>query len=561
MSLYSKSELLEALSEINVIPADQLAAAVSESKKKGVLLEDRLVDRDLISDSNLGKVVADLVGYPFIDLSDVSIPKETLNLVPEIYARTQSVVAFKQDREGLHLATPDPSNTEGPKFVGKKTGFPIKVYYTTKRSFEEAVGLYAKDVGEVFSEIIASHVSVAQGTKKPEPSIVRIVDTIITYAYRNKSSDIHIEPSEAKSIVRFRVDGILHDIVSLPADLHPQIVTRIKVMARLRTDEHHSAQDGRVTFKLKEEDLDIRVSVVPVTKGEKIVMRLLSERSRSFSLSDLGLSGTDLKKVGGEYQRPHGMVLATGPTGCGKTTTLYAMLKILNRRAVNIMTIEDPVEYEVAGVNQIQVDPRTNLTFAEGLKSIVRQNPDIILVGEIRDDETAGIAINAAMTGHLVLSTLHTNDAATAFPRLLDFKIEPYLVASTVNVVIAQRLVRRICVQCRYSFEVNTAHDNVFGQLPTELVKKYFGAGNIKRIYKAKGCPVCHQTGYVGREGIFEVLVVDERVREAISAKKAASEIQKIAVVSGMKTMLENGIEKVRKGITTLEEVLRVIKE
>lgn len=564
MSLYSKTELYDALKEINIIPLDRLDEVFKESKKRGITPEELLISKDLVSDINLGKVISEMISIPFIDLSGVSIEDRILNLIPEVYAQTQKVVAFKVDREGLHLASVDPSNVEATNFVAKKTGLPVKTYYTTSRILEEALGHYAKSVEEAFEEIINSSIREVQGTKKAaEPSIVKIVDTIISYAYKNKASDIHIEPGDDRCMVRFRVDGILHDITNLPGPVTPQVVTRIKVMSKLRTDEHQSAQDGRITFKLKEEDLDIRVSIVPVTKGEKIVMRLLSERSRAFSLRDLGFSDSDLTKITQSYKKPHGMILATGPTGSGKTTTLYAILKLLNKRDVNIMTIEEPVEYEVEGVNQIQVNPKTNLTFAEGLRSIVRQNPDIILVGEIRDEETASIAVNAAMTGHMVLSSLHTNDAATAFPRLLDFGVEPYLVASTVNVIVAQRLVRRICVQCRFSKEVDLTkpgEGSLYSEVPPILLKKYLGEGTI-RVYQGKGCAVCHDTGYVGREGIYEVLIANDLIKAQITAKKAANEIERAAVTAGMTTMYENGLEKVKRGITTIEEVLRVIKE
>lgn len=310
--------------------------------------------------------------------------------------------------------------------------------------------------------------------------------------------------------------------------------------------------------------LDIRVSIVPITEGEKVVMRLLSERSRQFSLEDLGLEADDLSKVGKAIEKPHGMILAVGPTGCGKTTTLYALLKILNKREINIMTIEDPVEYDIEGVNQIQVNPKTELTFAKGLRSIVRQDPDIILVGEVRDNETAGIAINSAMTGHLVLSTLHTNDAATSFVRLMDMGIEPFLIASTINVIAAQRLVRKICSKCRVSVEVPTSQpqsSSHLGGLSPELIKKHFGEKDTVRIYHGKGCPVCHQTGYSGRVGVFEVLEVDDEIQRAITSRADSNIIQNIAIKSGMTTMLEDGLRKVQRGITTIEEVMRVTKE
>lgn len=319
------------------------------------------------------------------------------------------------------------------------------------------------------------------------------------------------------------------------------------------------------------EKLDIRVSIVPITDGEKVVMRLLSERSRQFGLESLGLLGEDLKKVQEAVEKPYGMILAVGPTGCGKTTTLYSILKILNQRDVNISTIEDPVEYDIEGVNQIQVNPKTNLTFAKGLRSIVRQDPDIILVGEIRDEETADIAINSAMTGHLVLSTLHTNDAATTLPRLLDMKIEPFLVASTINIIIAQRLVRKICTKCMVSKEVKpdglvgtkaNALDGVEGLalIPRELIKKHFGDKETIRVYHGKGCKVCQGTGYSGRVGIFEVLMMDDDIRQAVVARKDSDTIQALAIQKGMTTMLDDGLQKVARGITTIEEVLRVVK-
>jgi len=551
MRLFSEQELFDTLKELDVIPQDKLKESFEEASLKKISLEELLIQKDLISDINIGKIIADLINFPFVNLSETVIDDGVLNTVPEVYAKKQMVVAFKKDKDGLHIALNNPSDKQVPDFIAKKTGTPVKTYYASKRSIKDALNLYAKDIAKVFDEIIAENVKEVKGTKVAEPSIIKIVDTITKYAYQNRSSDIHIEPTDEGSTVRFRIDGMLHDIINLPSVIHPQIVTRLKVMARLRTDEHQSAQDGKISIELPEEKLDIRVSVVPVTNGEKVVMRLLSERSRQFSLQDLGFSESDLKKVVAAYNKPHGMILSTGPTGSGKTTTLYSVLKLLNKRNVNIMTIEDPVEYDMEGVN-------TNLTFSAGLKSIVRQDPDIILVGEIRDEETADISINAAMTGHLVLSTLHTNDAATAFPRLLDFGVEPFLIATTVNVVIAQRLVRKICVKCRISEEVSGILVN---EISETLLQKYFPNEKNLRVYKGKGCDLCHETGYVGRVGIFEVLLVDDEVKAAIVAKKDSSEIKKIVVKNKMTTMLEDGIEKVKQGVTTIDEIIRVTKE
>lgn len=585
MPLYSDEALYNSLKELEVIPLEKLEEAYNISKNTGMPLREVLLEKDLLSDENLGRIEADLLGLPFVRLAETVIPDKVLRIIPEVVARKQQVIAFKEDRQGLHIALADPTNIQIEDFIKKKTGLPLKIYLATERDVRRALRLYAKDVKQAFTDIIEENIKKAKGAIKAEPPIIKLVDTIINYAYQNRASDIHIEPLEKYSLVRFRIDGVLHDIVHLPSEIHPRIVTRIKVLANLRTDEHLAAQDGKLQFSTETENLDIRVSIVPITEGEKIVMRLLSERSRQFSLTDLGLSPTDIKKVRAAYERAYGMILATGPTGAGKTTTLYSIVKILNKREVNIMTIEDPVEYDIEGVNQIQVNPKTGLTFASGLRSIVRQDPDIILVGEIRDEETADIAINFAMTGHMVLSTLHTNDAATAIPRLLDMGIEPFLLASTLDVVIAQRLVRRICNKCRVSVEIDPKemssrnkvrkrrdiseeekkikqwYSSLLAKLQPDLIANYFDTKENIRVYYGKGCSICHQTGYQDRIGIFEVLVVDQEIREAIAEQKDASVIKRIAVKNGMKEMFKDGLDKVRQGLTTIEEVIRVTKD
>jgi len=561
MALYDNQSLYNALKELAVIDKVQLDNAFDESKRQNILLENILLEKDLISDDNLGKTISDLVSIPLVRLGEISITQEVLQLIPETVARKQKVIAFNKNKNGLYIATSDPGNIQIKDFIEKKFGVPVLVYLATERDINNALFLYKKDLATTFDEIIKEHVREANvlHSSQLDPPIIKIVNAILTYAYQNRASDVHIEPLKEKTVVRFRIDGILHDILFLPLDLHPPIVTRVKVLSNLRTDEHSVAQDGKLQFLLDEEDVDVRVSIVPITTGEKIVMRLLSERSRQFSLVDLGLTLTDLKKVKKGYGKPYGMILATGPTGSGKTTTVYAILKLLNERNVNIMTIEDPVEYNIEGVNQIQVNPKTNLTFASGLKSIVRQDPDIILVGEIRDNETADIAINSAMTGHIVLSTVHTNDAATTIPRLLDMNVEPFLMASTINIIIAQRLVRKIHTRCRVSTDVEIKQ--IAKYIDEPLLKKFFGNNKTVRLYKGKGCQLDHGIGYEGRVGIFEVLEVDEEIRKTILQRADADTIKKVAMKSGMTTMIENGLEKVKQGITTIEEVLRVTKE
>ena len=556
MRLYDDKELYAALKELDVIDQKTLDDSVNIARIRKEPLADIILDKELLSDDNLGQVIADLAGFPFISLDETPIDDETLLIIPQTMARAQRIIAFKKTDQFIHIASDNPANYKPIRQVEKKTGLDAKIYFATKKDIAQALALYNKDIERAFKAVIEES---SKKTGPSDPPIIKIVDTIFEHAYQNNTSDIHIEPLEKESLIRFRIDGILHDIVRFPISIHPRVVTRIKVMARLRTDEHQAAQDGKIRFKVQDEDLDIRVSVVPVTEGEKIVMRLLSERSRQFSLKDLGFSDPDLKKLEPAYQKPHGMILVTGPTGSGKTTTLYAVLKILNKRGINIMTIEDPVEYDIEGVNQIQVNTKTNLTFAAGLRSIVRQDPDIVLVGEIRDEETADIAINAAMTGHLVLSTLHTNDAPTAFPRLLDMQVEPFLVSSTVNVVVAQRLVRKICNTCRVS--TNISRDQLTSTLSPKTVTKHFKNKKTIRVYQGKGCNVCHGTTYTGRVGIFEVLLIDEDMRNAIINRYDSAKIREIAVKNGMSTMLDDGLQKVSAGITTVEEVLRVTRE
>jgi len=387
-----------------------------------------------------------------------------------------------------------------------------------------------------------------------EVSIIELVDLIVEYAYITRaSSDIHIEPAADKVVVRFRIDGILHDSFILAKDLQLEVISRIKVLSGLKTDIHHIPQDGR--FKVKFEDtneIDVRVSIAPTFYGENTVMRILAETIQIFNLEDLGFSQTQLLQMAKAIKKPYGMILANGPTGSGKTTTLYTILKKLNTREVSIITIEDPIEYSISGITQMPVNVQSGLTFASGLRSILRQDPNIIMVGEIRDTETANIAINAALTGHLMLSTLHTNDAATTFPRLIDMGVPPFLVASTVNVIVAQRLVRKVCEYCREERILNLAELKSLSSIAKEqLTDKVYTAG--------KGCAKCDYTGYRGRLGIYEVLEIDDNIRSLIVGHADAAQIKQAAIKAGMKTMLEDGFAKARKGITTIEEVLRII--
>lgn len=558
--MFDNKTLLDAIKELQIIDEASLDEAFSESENLKKPFEEVLLNKNLISEEDLAKFLSELQAVPYIDLSEVDIKREILFLIPEIVAKQQKIIAFKKDEKGLHVAMSDPANKAIIDFLEKKIGIPLIIYITTKRAIENKFSLYLKDIGKAFEDVISESVAKASGKKTDsvDPPIIKIVDTILSYAYENNASDVHLEPEETHSLVRFRIDGILHDIIQFSLEIYPQIVTRVKVMANLRTDERQIPQDGKITFKTENELLDVRVSTVPVKRGEKVVMRLLSEKSRQISLQSLGLSNADLVKVTNAYKKPFGMILASGPTGSGKTTTMYAILKLLNNRDINIMTIEDPIEYDLDGVNQMQVNTKADLTFATGLRSILRQDPNVILVGEIRDEETADIAVNAAMTGHLVLSTLHTNDAATAIPRLLEMNIEPFLVSSTLNVVVAQRLVRKIHLVCRVSEEIN--FDKYTQFIDKETLEKIFGTTQSTRVYRGKGCDLCHNSGYEGRIGIYEVMEILDNVKQAIVEKKDASTIGNIARQNGMRTMLEDGLDKVKTGDTTIEEVLRVTK-
>jgi len=557
--LISEEQIKELVLKTGVVTQDVLEEIIQFAQNSKANLSDALIEKDIITDENLGVLIANFLHIPFIVLSKLSIPEQVFHIIPEKTARKHKVIPFAIDQDGLRLAMVDPTNVEIQNVIVKKTNFRVIPYLTTERDIESVFKIYKKALQITFEDLLRKEVGPLDLSKlSDEAPIEKIVTLLIESAYQDKASDIHIEPQEKDSLIRFRIDGILHDVLVLPKNFHDRVISRIKILSRLRTDEHLSAQDGKMRAKLEEEDLDIRVSILPIADGEKAVLRLLAARYRQFSLIDLGMNEEDLKKVTSAYNKSYGMVLSTGPTGCGKTTTIYAILKILNTREKNITTIEDPIEYRIMGVNQIQANPKTNLTFANGLRSILRQDPNVVFVGEIRDDETAGIAVNAALTGHLVLSTLHTNDAATSLPRLIDMGVEPFLVASTVNVIIAQRLVRKICQMCKVSYKISASE--LIKNLPKETIAKHFGSSAEIEFFKGQGCKICHSTGYSGRIGIFEVLEVTKDIRTLITEKSDSDVIEQKAIEEGMLTMLEDGLDKTTRGITTIEEVLRVTK-
>lgn len=548
----------------NLITSEQFEAAEKEAQEKNIPLLDYLPDAGFISDDHLGQIIANYFKFDYVNLRNTKIDEAVLRLIPELVARSKGVIAFSRDENAVKVGMINPDDSETRHIIEKRAGQEVLAFYITPRDLASALGLYRSSLKDEFDKLMKKLLDKALGRDERDELVVEMVDLLLEYGYQNKASDIHIEPFRKKVIVRFRIDGVMHQVLELPKDLHDLFLSRIKILAKLRTDEHRAAQDGKLQFETKDEVVDVRVSIVPITEGENAVMRLLSAKSRQFSLPDLGFSSENLKKVERAIKKPHGMILVTGPTGSGKTTTLYAFLKILNKSNIHISTIEDPVEYDLEGVSQIQVNPKTNLTFAKGLRAIVRQDPDIIMVGEIRDKETAGIAVNSALTGHLVLSTLHTNDAATSLPRLIDMAVEPFLVASTINVIVAQRLARKICEKCRTSYNLNPDEVKVLENEARllEIIKARKNTDISKiRFYKGAGCKVCGKTGYIGRVGIFEVLEMSAEVKELVTKRATSDEIINKAREQGMKTMLEDGLEKALSGVTTLEEVMRVTKE
>jgi type IV pilus assembly protein PilB len=558
----TKEQLHSILVESGGVTEEQFKKAAESKEAQEVGIGGTLVARGTLTDEQLGQLMSFYFEVPFAALKSKHIEQAVLGLLPESFARAHDILPMTSSENVVEIATKDPENLVMKSLLEKYLRKEVKFVYATPTDLGAHMYLFQANPKEVFKQILEQ----VSGAKETDTKIIDLVDAILNYAYQGGASDIHIEPEDDYTMIRFRTDGILHDIAELPVAVHEPIMTRLKVLSRLATDEHRAAQDGKITHKSQwGDEVEIRLSIVPTTHAEKAVMRLLSDKSRRFSLTDLGFHTSDYQKVSDVIHKPWGAILVTGPTGSGKTTSLYAVLKILNQREVNITTIEDPVEYDIEGVNQIQVNEKTDLTFAKGLRSVVRQDPDIIMVGEIRDSETAGIAVNAAMTGHLVLSTLHTNDSATAFPRLQDMEVEDFLIASTVNVVIAQRLVRKICASCRQSAMLTKIEKELTERIP--IVQKYLQEISSKetvdqvRTFKGKGCNVCHQTGFAGRVGVFEVLVVSDAIREAVMDRKNADEIRKIAMGEGMSSMLYDGLRKVVSGVTTLEEVLRVTRE
>lgn len=553
----------EQFNEMLVLPGhlteEELTRSIMEAERMQMGVPEYLVAKGLITDENLGQTIANYFNVRFVNLKNVEIQDEHLSLIPEVVARAQRAIVFKVDETSISLATESLNNYEFIRLLGKKTGRQVQVYYATEKQISTALKRYKGDLHVVICELIERCTA-----GEEEGGVVLLVDRILEYANDSRASDVHIEPGEETVLIRFRIDGLLHEVLTYPLPLHEKVVFRIKIMSHLQTDEHQAAQDGRFEYYGRDNDFDVRVSVLPISYGENVVMRLLDSHSERYSLESLGLSENDYERVIAAIKKPHGMILAVGPTGSGKTTVLYTILEKLNEPEVNIMTIEDPVEYHISGIHQTQVNAKKDLTFATGLRSIVRQDPDIIMVGEIRDEETADIAVNSALTGHLVLSTLHTNDAATTFPRLIEMNVEPFLVASSVTIIIALRLVRRICPHCRKSYVPTRAEIETLelDEKALECIKCESGRMDPVqiRLYRGAGCKSCRGTGFMGRIGIFEILEVDQDIGFLITKKESADTINAMALTRGMNPLLHDGMRKALEGVTTLEEVIKVAR-
>lgn len=591
-------QLIAFLLDAGIGDKDDLETAQKEAEKSGKKIESVLLEKKIVSEDELIKLKAYILGVPFVNLEGEEVPPETLKIIPEPIARRYNIVAFRKKGKDLEVAMTDPEDLQTIEFIKKKANLNILPRLTNSAGISSILKQYQKSIEQEFSDlfaapseklalsdqeevlegkIVAAPREEAEGEQKAEDlakaaedlPVIRIVDSLIKHAIVQSASDIHIEPTEKDVVARYRIDGILHDAMVLPKQLQQGIMARIKVLASLRLDEHRLPQDGR--FKIESADFKIsfRVSIIPVYDGEKVVMRLLREEGHNNNLESLGIHGESLERVHRAIRKPSGMFLVTGPTGSGKTTTLYTAMEILNTPEVNISTIEDPIEYRMQRINQTQVAPHIGLTFAAGLRALLRQDPNIIMVGEIRDTETASLAVNSALTGHLVLSTLHTNSAAGALPRLIDMKIEPFLITSTVNAILAQRLVRRLCAEKeKYRMTKDQIKnlaklfnlDEILEAMKITKAVAPNSAWETIDFYKAKPSKES-QSGYKGRVGLYEVFEMTDNVKDLILKGASADDVNKVAKKEGMISMVEDGFVKAAQGYTSIEEILRVTKE
>ena len=589
----SDSSIEKILRQGEVISESQLAELKMEAERTHHSLQTIILEHKILSEVQLGQKIGEYINVPFVTIEPKDIPDDVLTRIPEHIARQYNVVLFAADDNGvLSLAMEDPDDVQALNFIQKEIGYNIKVFLATKNNILDCLENYRGNITDELDEVVSIQSgaeSDSQNVSEEEISenspIAQTVNLLLEYAIKSGASDIHIEPREDFVQGRYRIDGVLKEVNKLPRNVQGALVSRIKILSNLKIDERRVPQDGRFKIKVSGKQYALRVSTLPIADGEKIVMRILDESNQAVALDSLGYWGLSLSTLKDAMAQPNGMILVTGPTGSGKSTSLFSVLSELNTPDVNISTIEDPVEYKIPGVNQTQTNSKAGMTFASGLRALLRQDPNIIMVGEIRDGETANLGVQAALTGHLVFSTLHTNNAATCLPRLLDMGIEPFLIASTVKAVIGQRLVRRLCMHCRqqyvpdagelayivqmfnlkqgsmqrlHALEQQAAADKIGGNTPlgsTDVTIQYLWRPN------PEGCDECGHNGFKGRVGIYEVLGISIPIQKMITANATSNEIQQQAITEGMVTMQTDGFVKSLRGVTTLEEVLRATRE
>lgn len=590
----SDSTVEQLLVKKQKITAEQLESIKDEQKQSNRPLQDLVVRHEIVSDKDLTKLYAEYADIPFVDIDPKKVDKTVLETLPEKIARQYTAVVFGTEGEQKQLAMEDPDDMQAVDFLQKQVGSNYKLYVATKENILQVLENYRDAVAEELSDVIAvqkeqdSEKEVSEEDISEDSPIAKTVNLILEYAIRSNASDIHIEPREEFLQVRYRIDGVLREANKLPRNVQAALVSRIKILSNLKIDERRVPQDGRFKVTVAGKKYALRVSTLPISEGEKVVMRILDESNKALTLEELGYWGWSLDKINNAIAQPYGMMLVTGPTGSGKSTSLYSALTLLNKPDVNISTVEDPVEYKIEGANQTQVNPVAGMTFIAGLRALLRQDPNIIMVGEIRDAETANLAVQAALTGHLVFSTLHTNNAATCLPRLLDMGIEPFLIASTVRAVIGQRLVRRLCKKCKQEYapskeeiqmiiktfgikserELQRIHE-LEKQAASQKIGEDIGAdlsstpSTITRLFKASadGCEECGHAGYKGRMGIYEVLDNSVDIQKLIVGNATSNTIQDQAIKEGMMTMQTDGFIKALRGQTSIEEILRVTRE
>ena len=588
----SDNTIEKILKQGGILTESQLADLKTTAERSKRTLQETIIEDKVLEERELAKLVGDYIGTPFVEIEPKDIPDDVLKRIPEHIARQYNVVLFAVDEDGAPmLAMEDPDDVQALNFIQKEIGYNLRVFLATKSNILDCLENYRGDVNDELDEVIAIQRddSDAENAKEEEfaedSPIAQTVNLLLEYAIKSHASDIHIEPREEFVQVRYRIDGVLREVNKLPHNVLGALVSRIKILSNLKIDERRVPQDGRFKIKVSGKQYALRVSTLPIADGEKIVMRVLDESNQAISLDKLGYWGLSLATIKNAMAQPNGMILVTGPTGSGKSTSLFSVLSELNTPDVNISTIEDPVEYKIPGVNQTQTNAKAGMTFASGLRALLRQDPNIIMVGEIRDGETANLGVQAALTGHLVFSTLHTNNAATCLPRLLDMDIEPFLIASTVKAVIGQRLVRRLCQSCRQAYTPSQEELNYITQmfnitpesmphlheLEEQATSESIGGdtpmgttdATIVQLWKPspEGCDECGHNGFKGRVGIYEVLGISVAIQKMITANATSNDIQEQAISEGMITMQMDGLIKSFRGVTTIEEILRATRE